>query len=118
MFIANITVKIMELQKPRQTLRLQQLILDQIQTDHQTHTGLRLENRQWGKTTNNNGSWALNFNTVLTAVIAGSPGYPSREFCGFSFSYTNGGWSFAAGYGGPGVTHINGITATAIALGF
>lgn len=38
----------MELQKPRQTLRLQQLILDQIQTDHQTHTGLRLENRQWG----------------------------------------------------------------------
>lgn len=48
MFIANITVKIMELQKPRQTLRLQQLILDQIQTDHQTHTGLRLENRQWG----------------------------------------------------------------------
>ena len=50
MFIANITVKIMELQKPRQTLRLQQLILDQIQTDHQTHTGLRLENRQWGFT--------------------------------------------------------------------
>lgn len=78
----------------------------------------KLTNLQWGKTTNNNGSWALNFNTVLTAIIAGSPGYPSREFCGFSFSYTNTGWSFAAGYGGPGVTHINGITATVIALGF
>lgn len=66
MFIANITVKIMELQKPRQTLRLQQLILDQIQTDHQTHTGLRLENRQWR---NNPGPWAIPFTEFVAGGI-------------------------------------------------
>ena len=73
---------------------------------------------QWGYATNNNGTWALNFNTVLSAVVTGSPGYPSREFCGFDFNYTVTGWSFNAGYGGPGVTHLYGIKATAIALGF
>lgn len=74
--------------------------------------------KQWGYATNNNGTWALNFNTVLSAVVTGSPGYPSREFCGFDFNYTVTGWSFNAGYGGPGVTHLYGIKATAIALGF
>lgn len=73
---------------------------------------------QWGYATNNNGTWALNFNTVLSAVVTGSPGYPAREFCGFDFNYTVTGWSFNAGYGGPGITHLYGIKATAIALGF
>ena len=74
--------------------------------------------KQWGYATNNNGTWALNFNTVLSAVVTGSPGYPAREFCGFDFNYTVTGWSFNAGYGGPGITHLYGIKATAIALGF
>lgn len=73
---------------------------------------------QWGFTTNNNGTWALNFNTVLSAVVTGTPGYPAREFCGFEFNYTVTGWSFRAGYGGPGITYVNGIKVTAIALGF
>ena len=74
--------------------------------------------QQWGFTTNNNGTWALNFNTVLSAVVTGAPGYPAREFCGFEFNYTVTGWSFRAGYGGPGITYVNGIKVTAIALGF
>ena len=72
---------------------------------------------QWGYTTNNNGTWALNFNTVLSAVVTGSPGYPAREFCGFNFNYTMTGWSFNAGYGSP-VTYLNGVCVSAIAIGF
>lgn len=72
---------------------------------------------QWGYTTNNNGTWALNFNTVLSAVVTGSPGYPAREFCGFNFNYTITGWSFNAGYGSP-VTYLNGVCVSAIAIGF
>lgn len=73
--------------------------------------------KQWGYTTNNNGTWALNFNTVLSAVVTGSPGYPAREFCGFNFNYTMTGWSFNAGYGSP-VTYLNGVCVSAIAIGF
>ena len=78
---------------------------------------LQASNKQWGYTTNNNGTWALNFNTVLSAVVTGSPGYPAREFCGFNFNYTMTGWSFNAGYGSP-VTYLNGVCVSAIAIGF
>lgn len=44
------------------------------------------------------------------------PGFPAREFCGFTFDYTLTGWSFTAGYNSP-VSYIR-PTTTAISLGY
>ena len=56
---------------------------------------------QWGYSTVGSGAWALKFNGVYTAVVVGAPGFPAREFCGFTFDYTLTGWSFTAGYNSP-----------------
>ena len=71
---------------------------------------------QWGYSTGGSGTWALKFNGVYTAVVVGAPGFPAREFCGFTFDYTLTGWSFAAGYNRP-VSYIR-PTTTAISLGY
>lgn len=71
---------------------------------------------QWGYSTGGSGAWALKFNGVYTAVVVGAPGFPAREFCGFTFDYTLTGWSFAAGYNSP-VSYIR-PTTTAISLGY
>lgn len=71
---------------------------------------------QWGYSTVGSGAWALKFNGVYTAVVVGAPGFPAREFCGFTFDYTLTGWSFAAGYNSP-VSYIR-PTTTAISLGY
>lgn len=73
-------------------------------------------NRQWGYSTVGSGAWALKFNGVYTAVVVGAPGFPAREFCGFTFDYTLTGWSFTAGYNSP-VSYIR-PTTTAISLGY
>ena len=72
--------------------------------------------KQWGYSTGGSGAWALKFNGVYTAVVVGAPGFPAREFCGFTFDYTLTGWSFAAGYNSP-VSYIR-PTTTAISLGY
>lgn len=72
--------------------------------------------QQWGYSTGGSGAWALKFNGVYTAVVVGAPGFPAREFCGFTFDYTLTGWSFAAGYNSP-VSYIR-PTTTAISLGY
>ena len=72
--------------------------------------------QQWGYSTVGSGAWALKFNGVYTAVVVGSPGFPAREFCGFTFDYTLTGWSFTAGYNSP-VSYIR-PTTTAISLGY
>ena len=72
--------------------------------------------QQWGYSTVGSGAWALKFNGVYTAVVVGAPGFPAREFCGFTFDYTLTGWSFAAGYNSP-VSYIR-PTTTAISLGY
>lgn len=71
---------------------------------------------QWGYSTVGSGAWALKFNGVYTAVVVGAPGFPAREFCGFTFDYTLTGWSFTAGYNSP-VSYIR-PTTTAISLGY
>ena len=71
---------------------------------------------QWGYSTVGAGAWALKFNGVYTAVVVGAPGFPAREFCGFTFGYTLTGWSFTAGYNSP-VSYIR-PTTTAISLGY
>ena len=71
---------------------------------------------QWGYSTGGSGAWALKFNGVYTAVVVGAPGFPAREFCGFTFDYTLTGWSFTAGYNSP-VSYIR-PTTTAISLGY
>lgn len=71
---------------------------------------------QWGYSTGGSGAWALKFNGVYTAVVVGAPGFPAREFCGFTFDYTLTGWSFTAGYNSP-ISYIRPIT-TAISLGY
>ena len=72
--------------------------------------------QQWGYSTVGSGAWALKFNGVYTAVVVGAPGFPAREFCGFTFDYTLTGWSFTAGYNSP-VSYIR-PTTTAISLGY
>lgn len=72
--------------------------------------------QQWGYSTGGSGAWALKFNGVYTAVVVGAPGFPAREFCGFTFDYTLTGWSFTAGYNSP-VSYIR-PTTTAISLGY
>ena len=72
--------------------------------------------KQWGYSTVGSGAWALKFNGVYTAVVVGAPGFPAREFCGFTFDYTLTGWSFTAGYNSP-VSYIR-PTTTAISLGY
>lgn len=74
------------------------------------------DGKQWGLSTGGSGAWALKFNGVYTAVVVGAPGFPAREFCGFTFDYTLTGWSFAAGYNSP-VSYIR-PTTTAISLGY
>lgn len=74
------------------------------------------DGKQWGYSTGGSGAWALKFNGVYTAVVVGAPGFPAREFCGFTFDYTLTGWSFAAGYNSP-VSYIR-PTTTAISLGY
>lgn len=71
---------------------------------------------QWGYSTGGSGAWALKFNGVYTAVVVGAPGFPAREFCGFTFDYTLTGWSFTAGYNSP-ISYIR-PTTTAISLGY
>lgn len=71
---------------------------------------------QWGYSTVASGAWALKFNGVYTAVVVGAPGFPAREFCGFTFDYTLTGWSFTAGYNSP-ISYIR-PTTTAISLGY
>ena len=71
---------------------------------------------QWGYSTVGSGAWALKFNGVYTAVVVGAPGFPAREFCGFTFDYTLTGWSFTAGYNSP-ISYIR-PTTTAISLGY
>lgn len=77
---------------------------------------LQVPNKQWGYSTGGSGAWALKFNGVYTAVVVGAPGFPAREFCGFTFDYTLTGWSFTAGYNSP-ISYIRPIT-TAISLGY
>lgn len=77
---------------------------------------LQVPNKQWGYSTGGSGAWALKFNGVYTAVVVGAPGFPAREFCGFTFDYTLTGWSFTAGYNSP-VSYIR-PTTTAISLGY
>lgn len=77
---------------------------------------LQVPNKQWGYSTVGSGAWALKFNGVYTAVVVGAPGFPAREFCGFTFDYTLTGWSFTAGYNSP-VSYIR-PTTTAISLGY
>ena len=72
--------------------------------------------QQWGYSTVGSGAWALKFNGVYTAVVVGAPGFPAREFCGFTFDYTLTGWSFTAGYNSP-ISYIR-PTTTAISLGY
>lgn len=72
--------------------------------------------QQWGYSTGGSGAWALKFNGVYTAVVVGAPGFPAREFCGFTFDYTLTGWSFTAGYNSP-ISYIR-PTTTAISLGY
>jgi hypothetical protein len=72
--------------------------------------------KQWGYSTVGSGAWALKFNGVYTAVVVGAPGFPAREFCGFTFDYTLTGWSFTAGYNSP-ISYIR-PTTTAISLGY
>lgn len=84
--------------------------------ERQASTGLSLVNKQWGYSTVGSGAWALKFNGVYTAVVVGAPGFPAREFCGFTFDYTLTGWSFTAGYNSP-VSYIR-PTTTAISLGY
>lgn len=79
-------------------------------------TILLLVYKQWGYSTVGSGAWALKFNGVYTAVVVGAPGFPAREFCGFTFDYTLTGWSFTAGYNSP-VSYIR-PTTTAISLGY
>ena len=71
---------------------------------------------QWGYSTVGSGAWALKFNGVYTAVVVGAPGFPAREFCGFTFDYTLTGWRFTAGYNSP-VSYIR-PTTTAISFGY
>lgn len=82
---------------------------------HQLHLFLWVS-KQWGYSTVGSGAWALKFNGVYTAVVVGAPGFPAREFCGFTFDYTLTGWSFTAGYNSP-VSYIR-PTTTAISLGY
>lgn len=63
---------------------------------------------QWhSRYTNGTTNWAIVFNTIYAGLITLSPSYPSRDFCGFSNSYSNTQLTGQAGYGGPGVTYIN-----------
>ena len=73
---------------------------------------------QWGVTgssTNATGTFAIAFNTIYTAVVMGSPGYPAREFCGFTCWYSNTQFNFRAGYG-MGVSYAS-TPAYCIAVG-
>lgn len=74
---------------------------------------------QWGvkgSSTNATGTFAIAFKTIYTAVVMGSPSYPSREFCGFSCWYSTTQFNFRAGHGGPGVSYVS-TPAYCIAVG-
>lgn len=90
-------------------------LMEHMLNRHQLHLFLWVS-KQWGYSTVGSGAWALKFNGVYTAVVVGSPGFPAREFCGFTFDYTLTGWSFTAGYNSP-VSYIR-PTTTAISLGY
>ena len=90
-------------------------LMEHMLNRHQLHLFLWVS-KQWGYSTGGSGAWALKFNGVYTAVVVGAPGFPAREFCGFTFDYTLTGWSFAAGYNSP-VSYIR-PTTTAISLGY
>lgn len=85
-------------------------------TEHRRQGCSLQDGKQWGYSTVGSGAWALKFNGVYTAVVVGAPGFPAREFCGFTFDYTLTGWSFTAGYNSP-VSYIR-PTTTAISLGY